>query len=67
MRIRLMDALGRIEDLVGEVSMRVSHRSIASAIDLIVFMCRTPKGREIREFVSVGEYGGGKYVLKEIS
>ena len=60
------DALGRIEDLVGEVSLRVSHRAIASAIDLIVFMCRTSKGREVREIISIEGYENGRYLLKEI-
>ena len=59
-----LDALGRIEDLVGEVSAKVSHRAIASAIDLVVFMCRTAKGREVREIIEVEGYKGGEYVFR---
>ncbi len=59
------DALGRIEDLIGEVSAQVSYRSIASAIDVIVFMCRTAKGREIREIVELKGYENEKYVFEK--
>lgn len=57
------DALGRIEDLVGEVSAQVSHRAIASAIDLVVFMCRTSNGPKVQELVQVDGYEGGRYIM----
>ncbi|MGB4057241.1 MAG: ATPase, T2SS/T4P/T4SS family [Alphaproteobacteria bacterium] len=60
------DALGRLEDLVGEVSAQISYRAIASAIDLVVFMCRTQAGREVREIVAVKGYDGNKYVFENV-
>lgn len=60
------DALGRLEDLVGEVSAQISYRAIASAIDLVVFMCRTQAGREVREIVAVKGYEGNKYVFENV-
>lgn len=59
-----IDALGRIEDLVGEVSANISHRSIASAIDLVVFMGKTIKGPEVIDVLEVDGYKKGEYVLK---
>ncbi len=59
------DALGRIEDLVGEVAAQVSHRAIASAIDLVVFMCRTPDGPQIREIIKIKGSENGNYVFEE--
>jgi Flp pilus assembly CpaF family ATPase len=42
-----LDALYRLEDLIGEASSRIPHRAIASGIDLIVFISRTRNGRQI--------------------
>ena len=51
-----IDALQRLEDLIGEVAQNVPRRAIASAIDLIAFIRRdqaAPAGRRVTELVRV--------------
>ena len=51
-----IDALQRLEDLIGEVAQNVPRRAIASAIDLIAFIRRdatSPAGRRVTELVRV--------------
>lgn len=51
-----VDALQRLEDLIGEVAQNVPRRAIASAIDLIAFIRRdasSPAGRRVTELVQV--------------
>jgi type IV secretion system protein TrbB len=59
------DALRRIEDLVGEASQIVPKRSIASAVNLLVFIERTVThpGRTVRSILEVQGYDGGDYIL----
>lgn len=45
------DALLRLEDLCIEAGLSAPQRLIRSAVDAIVFMARTPRGRRIEEFV----------------
>jgi type IV secretion system protein VirB11 len=61
------DALRRIEDLVGEASQIIPKRSIASAINLLVFVERTNvrPGRTVRSIVEVRGFDGGDYLLQE--
>jgi type IV secretion system protein TrbB len=49
------DALQRMEDLVGEATHVIPRRSIASAVNLIVFIERTTRlpGRRVTEFCAV--------------
>ena len=61
------DALRRIEDLVGEVSHVVPRRSIASAVNLIVFIERMA-GKPGRRVSAVAEVDGlvdDEYVLRQ--
>jgi type IV secretion system protein TrbB len=62
------DALRRIEDLVGEASQVVPRRSIASAINLIVFIERITQhpGRRIRQMVTIRGFDGNDYDLCEV-
>ena len=63
------DALYRLEDLIGEVSQTVSQRSIASAINLVVFIKRiaaTP-GRVVSEMLQVVDFSGGRYMLHTLT
>jgi hypothetical protein len=62
------DALRRIEDLVGEASQIVPKRSIASAVNLLVFIERTNTrpGRAVRSIVEVNGFDEGDYVLHEV-
>ncbi|MGD1277487.1 MAG: P-type conjugative transfer ATPase TrbB [Tepidisphaeraceae bacterium] len=59
------DALRRIEDLVGEASQIVPKRSIASAVNLVVFVERNnlQPGRTVRTIVEVCGFDNGDYVL----
>ena len=59
------DALGRIEDLVGEASNIIPRRSIASAVNLVVFIQRTSSlpGRRVSEIAEVTGMSGEGYTL----
>ena len=48
-----LDALLRLEDLVGEASNTVPRRTIAHAIDVIVYLERTPSGRVILSLIHI--------------
>ena len=58
------DALRRIEDLVGEASQIIPSRSIASAINLIIFIERVPSaaGRTISSILELVGFDRGEYV-----
>lgn len=62
------DALRRIEDLVGEASQVIPKRSIASAVNLLVFIERTnaQPGRTLRSIVEVQGFDNGDYRLHEM-
>src|SRR5579862_3005035 len=62
------DALRRIEDLVGEASQVIPKRSIASAVNLLVFIERTNArpGRTLRSIVEVQGFDNGDYRLHEM-
>jgi type IV secretion system protein VirB11 len=49
------DALHRLEDLIGEVSQTIPYRSIASAINLVVFIERITEapGRRVSQVIAV--------------
>ena len=61
------DALYRLEDLIGEVSQTVPRRSIASAINLVVFIERiaAAPGRVVSEILQVADFSEGKYMLNK--
>ena len=59
------EALTRLEDLIGEVTQRVPHRAIAQAINLVVFIERTPSGRRVRTVARVTGPDGETYQLEE--
>lgn len=61
------DALRRIEDLVGEASQVVPRRSIASAVNLVIFIERTSVGRAVRKLVRVTGFDGSDYTLDDAS
>lgn len=48
------DALLRLEDLSIEAGLQSPHRLIQSAVDIVVFMARTPHGRRIEEILTLG-------------
>lgn len=60
-----IEALFRVEDLIGEVTERIPHRQIAMAINLIVEIRRTPTGRLVDRLVYVNGHSNGEYVLAD--
>jgi Flp pilus assembly CpaF family ATPase len=48
------EALDRLEDLIAEVTSRAPHRMIRQAIDLIVQIERTARGRRVTEILTPG-------------
>lgn len=60
-----MEALSRLEDLIGEVTQRVPYRAIAQAINLVVFIERTPSGRRVKSVARVLGREGESYRLEE--
>ncbi|HSY27252.1 MAG TPA: ATPase, T2SS/T4P/T4SS family, partial [Burkholderiaceae bacterium] len=62
-----MDALHRIEDLVGEASQVIPRRSIASAINLVIFvkqMAQSP-GRQVEQLMAIKGIVGNEYLTTE--
>ena len=62
-----LDALYRIEDLIGEVSERIPCRAIGSAIDLIVEIARSPYGGVVKSLVRCIEWKDGAYLLDDVT
>jgi type IV secretion system protein VirB11 len=62
------DALRRIEDLVGEASQVIPNRSIASAINLVIFIERISGtvGRRVSQLVQVAGFDGSNYVVSDV-
>jgi P-type conjugative transfer ATPase TrbB len=60
------EALGRLEELIAEASLTVPHAAIARAINLIVFIARTPQGRVVRGFERVRGWVDGRYHLQPV-
>jgi P-type conjugative transfer ATPase TrbB len=60
-----VDALRRIEDLVGEASQIIPHRSIASAVNLVIFIERVPgtPGRAVSAVSKVIGFSAEEYQM----
>ena len=58
------EALTRMEDLIGEVTQRIPHRAIASAINVVVFIERTREGRRVKSVSRVKGWGPEGYELE---
>ncbi|MGI2036339.1 P-type conjugative transfer ATPase TrbB [Rhizobium panacihumi] len=59
-------ALTRLEQLVAEVSSQPMPEVIGEAVDLIVSIERTPKGRVVREILKVDGFREGKYLITPV-
>lgn len=46
-------ALTRLEQLIGERTTQIPRELIAEAVDIVVFIAKTPKGRAVRDIVRV--------------
>lgn len=56
-----MSALRRLEQLTAEVSQQPMREVIGEAIDLVVSIERTPKGRKVRDVVHIERFAGNQY------
>lgn len=62
-----VEALSRLEDLIGEVTQSIPYRAIAQAINLVLFIERTPAGRRVRSVTRVYGRDSDSYRLEEVS
>lgn len=60
-------ALRRLEQLTAEVSQQPMHEVIGEAVDLIVSIERTPKGRVVRDVLHVESFVNGHYRTESYS
>lgn len=57
-------ALRRLEQLTAEVSQQPMHEVIGEAVDLVVSIERTPRGRLIRDVIHVERFSNGQYEIQ---
>ena len=57
-------ALQRLEQLTAEASQQPMQTVIDDAVDLIIFIERTPKGRRVTEILHVSRFAGGQYQVE---
>ncbi|MDH6268230.1 P-type conjugative transfer ATPase TrbB [Rhizobium sp. SG_E_25_P2] len=56
-----MSALRRLEQLTAEASQQPMHEVIGEAVDLIISIERTPRGRIVRDIIQVERFANGRY------
>jgi P-type conjugative transfer ATPase TrbB len=56
-------ALRRLEQLTAEASQQPMHHVIGEAVDLIVSIERTPRGRRVRDVIHVERFANGQYQI----
>ncbi|SCB49625.1 P-type conjugative transfer ATPase TrbB [Rhizobium multihospitium] len=59
-----MSALRRLEQLTAEASQQPMQDVIGEAVDLIISIERTPRGRRVREIIEVERYANGQYQIE---
>jgi len=59
-----MSALRRLEQLTAEASQQPMHEVIGEAVDLIVSIERTPRGRRVRDVIQVERFVNGQYEIE---
>ncbi|MCG5486308.1 MAG: P-type conjugative transfer ATPase TrbB [Sinorhizobium meliloti] len=57
-------ALRRLEQLTAEASQQPMHEVIGEAVDLIVSIERTPRGRRVRDVIHIERFAGGQYEIE---
>lgn len=60
-----LEALSRLEDLIGEATPRVPYRAIGQAVDLIAFLKRTAGGRVLDGLLRVEGWADGRYQVRD--
>ena len=61
------EGLTRLEDLIGEVTQRIPYRAIAQAINVIIYIERTPAGRQVRTVSRLVGRQDDAYVLEDVT
>ncbi|MEH7846025.1 P-type conjugative transfer ATPase TrbB [Rhizobium laguerreae] len=56
-----MSALRRLEQLTAEASQQPMHEVIGEAVDLVISIERTPRGRIVRDIIQVERFINGQY------
>jgi P-type conjugative transfer ATPase TrbB len=59
-----MSALRRLEQLTAEASQQPMHEVIGEAVDLVISIERTPRGRRVRDVIQVDRYINGHYEIE---
>lgn len=59
-----MSALRRLEQLTAEASQQPMHEVIGEAVDLVVSIERTPRGRRVRDVIQVERFARGQYEIE---
>ncbi|MBY5315458.1 P-type conjugative transfer ATPase TrbB [Rhizobium leguminosarum] len=59
-----MSALRRLEQLTAEVSQQPMHEVIGEAVDLVISIERTPRGRLVRDIIQVERFINGQYEIE---
>jgi P-type conjugative transfer ATPase TrbB len=62
-----VDALYRLEDLIGESTQTIPYRAIAAAINVIVYIERTKEGRKIKTVAEILGRENNEYIIRELS
>ncbi|SCX21279.1 Type IV secretion system protein VirB11 [Agrobacterium sp. DSM 25558] len=59
-----MSALRRLEQLTAEASQQPMHEVIGEAVDLVISIERTPRGRIVRDIIQVERFINGRYEIE---
>jgi type IV secretion system protein VirB11 len=59
-----VSALRRLEQLTAEASQQPMQEVIGEAVDVIVSIERTSRGRRIRDVIQVERFAGGEYAIE---
>ena len=59
-----LSALRRLEQLTAEASQQPMHEVIGEAIDLVISIERTPRGRRVRDVIQVERFVNGRYEIE---
>ena len=59
-----MSALRRLEQLTSEASQQPMHEVIGEAVDLVISIERTPRGRIVRDIIQVERFINGHYEIE---
>jgi len=59
-----ISALRRLEQLTAEASQQPMHDVIGEAVDLVISIERTPRGRRVRDVIQVERFVNGQYEIE---